>query len=577
MVHVLEKTTNKNEAVELKIISLLKLKKFASAQSIIDQAIDSNIKVIDWEKILVHLIDLIEITHKEIKFEEALVMIKKGEEILQQAEKHSLELIDKKGRLLFLKGLMVFRLEKTKEAIKYLHKSIDYAEKHSLYDIKYQAMHRVSVGYVYLGEHDVFLNLASQALQYFRVKENKSMVIDIIHNFATVYATIGDYKKAREYWEQKMEIEGETPRNIGSIGDTYWREGELEKGLELMETSLEKIRATTENADEDPIFLFNIANLNSRKGNHNLALEKYQKTISAIGSAPRYALIGYSHIGISNVYYHRGELNTAMIHGEKALKIFERFEGKYGMGWAYFVLSKIYYEMANVEKTLYHLQASLDLRMIIGNKLDISLTIRDLITYMLENESLDEIDDYFNQLKKIATTNDNKIVKQNYLLTEALILKSKGRPKYWTQAIDILEEIVTDSIADYNTMLVALINLCELLLSEFSISGNDEVLSDLVTHTSRLLDIAQRQNSYTLRVEAYHIRIITLWLQAQHSKADINIQNARRLLHEARDLADSHGLIKLSSKINSQNEKMLDQLENWDNFIRKYYEFIKSD
>ena len=57
---------------------------------------------------------------------------------------------------------------------------------------------------------------------------------------------------------------------------------------------------------------------------------------------------------------------------------------------------------------------------------------------------------------------------------------------------------------------------------------------------------------------------------------DINIQNARRLLQEARELAESHGLVKLATKITTQNEKMLDQLENWDEFIRKYYEFIKA-
>ena len=139
-----------------------------------------------------------------------------------------------------------------------------------------------------------------------------------------------------------------------------------------------------------------------------------------------------------------------------------------------------------------------------------------------------------------------------------------------------MEEITSESIAEYNTTLLALISLCELLLNEFSISGVEEILSDLETHTSRLLDIAQKQNSYTLRVKAYHIRIVTLWLKAQHSKVDINIQNARRLLQEAQDLAESHGLNKLAIKITTQNEKMLEKLENWDEFIRKYYEFIRS-
>jgi len=214
--------------------------------------------------------------------------------------------------------------------------------------------------------------------------------------------------------------------------------------------------------------------------------------------------------------------------------------------------------------------------MAMGNKQDIAQTLRFLIIFLLDKESYDEVDSYMNQFEELALTTDNRIVKQNYRLSKALILKSKGRPKYWTQAIDILEEIASEPIATYNTTLVALISLCEILLHEYSISSDGEVLIDLQTHTSRLLDIAQKQNSYTLRVEAYHIRIISLWLQAQNSKLEINIQNAHRLLREARDLADSHGLAKLASKITAQYDGMLEKLENWDGFIRKYYEFIKT-
>jgi tetratricopeptide (TPR) repeat protein len=301
-----------------------------------------------------------------------------------------------------------------------------------------------------------------------------------------------------------------------------------------------------------------------------------KKTIEIASLLPRLGVLGLSHIGIANVYYFRGELEIAIEHATEALRIFESIERKYGLGWAHFSLMKIYHEKNDYENALLHGQICLDLRMAMGNKQDIAQTLRFLITFLLEKESYDKSDTYLKQLEDLALTTDNKIVKHNYQLSKALILKSKGRPKYWTKAIDILEEIVSEPIATYETTLVALISLCEILLHEYSISGDEEVLVDLQTHASRLLDIAQKQNSYTLRVESYHIRIISLWLQGQHSKLDVNIQNARRLLHEARDLADSHGLLKLASKITTQYDGMLEKLENWDGFIRKYYEFIKN-
>ncbi|NHJ32260.1 MAG: hypothetical protein FK732_05315 [Asgard group archaeon] len=71
------------------------------------------------------------------------------------------------------------------------------------------------------------------------------------------------------------------------------------------------------------------------------------------------------------------------------------------------------------------------------------------------------------------------------------------------------------------------------------------------------------------------MRILSLWLQAQYSKVDIEIKIARELLSEAQELADEKGLVKLARKIKEQHMQLLDQLQNWDEFIRKYYEFIK--
>jgi len=561
---------------DFKIRTYINLNRFSEAHNIFDRAIEIYSKNKDWEKVLENLISKIRMINAEGKFKEALELVEQGELVLKRINKLTAGLIESKGWLLYWRGFVYNWFYKTKESVEYFHVSLDFAEKNALDDIKGQTLHWLGNGYGSLGDYDLALKYQKQALHYFKEIEDEFNIAHLLHNISVIYAEKGEYKKSREYMNKRFKIFGEYPHGIASIGDSYWREGEIEKGLEYMERGLEKAREHFKNAEENPIVQFILANLNGRKGNQEEAMKLYQKILSLDGKTPFRSLIGFSYVGISNIHFHRGELDKAINHAQRALKIFEVFGGKYGMGWAHFVLSKINYEKNDYENALLHAQTCLDLRMAMGNKQDISQSIRFLITFLLEKESFDETDMYLDQLEELVSTTDNRIVKHNYLLSKALILKSKGRPKHWIQAIDFLEEIACEPIADYNTTLVALINLCELLLNEFSISGDEEVLNDLQTHTSRLLDIAQKQNSYTLRVEAYHIRIVTLWLQAQHSKLDINIQNARRLLQEARDLADSHGLIKLASKITTQNDKMLDQLENWDEFIRKYYDFIKT-
>ncbi|MHA1212459.1 MAG: tetratricopeptide repeat protein [Candidatus Heimdallarchaeota archaeon] len=564
------------EIKEFKIQSMINLRKFPEAHNIIDQAINTYTELNDWENILENILFKIRILFNERKKTEALEYIDKGEEILLQVDQLTPGLLEKKGQLLFQRGQITTWMKDFELAIKYLQESVDFAEKNSLNDIKHHSLHRLGVAYGYIGEYDRGIPVVKLALHYFNEKGDLAAA-STFHNIGILYAEQGKYKEARESFEKKAEIIGQTPHDIAAIGDSYWREGEIEKGIEILESGLESIRKTFKDCEENVIVLFILANLNGRKGNHSLALEQYQKIINGFGKDTEQTLVGFSNVGIASYYFHLGELETATIYGHRALEFFGKYGIKYGMGWSHFILSKIYFDKNETEEAFHHLQTCLDLRMAMGNKQDIALTLRDLITYLVEIESFDDINDYLTQLENLVSTTDSKIVRQNHLLSKALILKSKGRPKYWTQAIDILEELVAEPIADYNTILVALINLCDLLIDEFSISGDDEVLSDLKTHTSRLLDIAQRQNSYTLKVKAYHIRIITLWLLAQHSKLDINIQNARKLLQEARDLADSHGLAKLASKISNQNEKMLEKLENWDEFIRKYYEFIKSN
>ncbi|HUU77407.1 MAG TPA: tetratricopeptide repeat protein [candidate division Zixibacteria bacterium] len=576
----MEKLNNLTKAQKKKISSYkvncyIGLRKFSEAYAEFDQAIEKYTKEKNWELVLENYTNKIRTKFNEGKNEDALKLIEEGFMIIDQTGKLTTALIEKKGELIFWKGHIYLFSNNKDEALKYLQEAIDFAEKNNLDKTLNHAKHRLGNLYSFLGEYEIALQLTEEAYNYFNEKNDKFIAAGIIHNLGVTYAEVGEYKKSRECFEKKAEIVDPTPHDIAAIGDSYWREGDIEKGIEEMEKGLEKIRTIFKNGEKHSVYQFIQANLFLRIGKHDEALELYNDLISRAQNNLGYPG-GFYLIGIAHVYYHKGELDTAIDYAQRALDIAEKANMRYGVGYGHFILGKIYIEKGETEKALHHLQSSLDLRLAMGNKNDLSLTFRELITFLLDNESLEDVDEYFDQLEQIASTTDSRVVRHNYLLSKALILKSKGRPKYWTQAIDILEKIVSEKISDYNTLLVALINLCEILLNEFSISGVQEVLNDLETHTSRLLDIAQRQNSYTLRVEAYHIRIITLWLQAQHSKLDINIQNARRLLQEARELAESHGLVKLATKISNQNEKMLDQLENWDEFIRKYYEFIKT-
>ena len=87
--------------------------------------------------------------------------------------------------------------------------------------------------------------------------------------------------------------------------------------------------------------------------------------------------------------------------------------------------------------------------------------------------------------------------------------------------------------------------------------------------------IVEMQNIHHLKIEAYNLQILTHWLKAQKSMTEFDFQKAKTLLDDIRKIADDKGLHILAEKLTNQQEKLLLQLSKWDDFIRKYYEFIK--
>lgn len=198
----------------------------------------------------------------------------------------------------------------------------------------------------------------------------------------------------------------------------------------------------------------------------------------------------------------------------EALEKFESSGTKYGLGWAHFLLTQIHYEKDDYINALVHAQSSLDYRKDIGNKQEMALTLRWIITLLLEEKNFDCADSYLEQIKELTESTDDMIIDQSYRLSEALILKAKARPKYWMKAIDRLEDLVVDKIVDYGIKITALILLCELLLNGFSFSGDSEVLLELEKYTEMIENIAKDLKTYNLRLEASNIRLLTMWLKA---------------------------------------------------------------
>ncbi|MFW9877341.1 MAG: hypothetical protein ACFFG0_29990 [Candidatus Thorarchaeota archaeon] len=106
-----------------------------------------------------------------------------------------------------------------------------------------------------------------------------------------------------------------------------------------------------------------------------------------------------------------------------------------------------------------------------------------------------------------------------------------------------------------------LMDLCEILLIELQITDDSEILSELESLVFQLLEIAEKQHSYTTLTS-------TKVLQGKLTLIQLNAVNVRKFFKDAQKLATDHGLLKLAQSISKGYDKLLDQLELWEHLSK---------
>jgi predicted amidohydrolase len=183
---------------------------------------------------------------------------------------------------------------------------------------------------------------------------------------------------------------------------------------------------------------------------------------------------------------------------------------------------------------------------------------------MLALDSMDHplMQQYLRTLKEINERMENKSVNHRYQIIRALSLKNSKRTRDKVKAEEILEKLVLEEIVDHSLIIVAMINLCDLMLDELKMTGEEELIGKIKYQTNKLFDIAKRQKSHSLLAE-------TFVLQSKLSLLELDIKSAQNFLDQALSIAEENGLRNLSIKIYSDKTSLEEQVERWQYFIKR--------
>ena len=257
-------------------------------------------------------------------------------------------------------------------------------------------------------------------------------------------------------------------------------------------------------------------------------------------------------------YHFIGDWERGLKIFKECLSIFEELDNRKMMSNALICLATIYRDFTeDYDHASEYIEASLAVS---NDDVDDVLAggrFYTAIAIALKKGDYEGAKKYLQNLKQINSQTKDKFVEQRYRISKALVLKSSPRIHDMAKAEKILRQIVTEEVFSIEYRMVALINLCDILLAEFRLTNNLEVLNELEPLITRLLTITEKTQSHSLQAETY-------LFQAKLALLTFDLKKSRRFLTQAQQIAERHNLNKLVNEISSEHKNLIDHLELWE-------------
>ncbi|MFX1507765.1 MAG: tetratricopeptide repeat protein [Promethearchaeota archaeon] len=542
-------------------------------------------------------------------------LILKGKLLLALTEVRDIEKEVKRKDLVFLVKLIktdiLIKLGSVEEALRLADQALRMIEnsKHKLLIVdtlilKSEALRR-------LGRYDESYEMVEKGEQLLRKisqsQERLRREISLIYNRAYTLFLKGDVEEALNLGQKGIRIQKKEVVNEYSLaefytflGVIYWDQGQYDCALDHYRKSF-IIHGKLKNQRGIGINLSSIGSVYQERGNLELALEYKQNAIQIlqeIGDERNFA-ITLQHIG--EIYTSRGELSLAFEYAQRSLAIFEELGNKHSIAENLYFIGEIFKTKGDLDSALEFYEKSLILYQEIGRPgalplasmgeifhaqekyekafenytqslksfekmgydlIETSILYYNLIKLCIDTNVLEQAREYIKQIQEINKKEDNVVLKQICSVSEALLLKTSKRITNIAKAQKLLQQVADAKIVFFELTVDAILNLCDLLLSELRTFGNEEALSEVKNWSDKLLELAQKQNSYSLLAE-------TFLLQSRLALLELDVQQSQSLLDEAKNLAEKNELQQLHTRILDEQFFLHEQSRKWERLAGK--------
>ncbi|MFX1573280.1 MAG: tetratricopeptide repeat protein [Promethearchaeota archaeon] len=339
-------------------------------------------------------------------------------------------------------------------------------------------------------------------------------------------------------------------------GLTYFHKGDLDRCISIYEEAIIIFKELKNNYFTG-LLLRDISGIYTTKGELDEALEYAELGRTFTEITHNQFQIAYSLEGLAVIYSVKGEIDNGILFYEKSLEIFKKVGNKFFMAQAFNNMSEIYRIAGDLEQALEYIELSIKLNKEIGNLSAVVNNYDFLIRILIDKGKLEQAWKALEELEQMKNQLNDEFSKLIYMISKAQLLKTSTRSRDRGKAEEIFKQIIETKKQNYVISIDALFNLCELLLTELSLTNDLDVLEEINHFTGQLLTIAEKSHSVFLFAEIY-------FLKAKLALLTLDMKTARRFLTQAQKIAERFGLNQLAIKISTEHENLIDHISIWE-------------
>ncbi|MHA1992634.1 MAG: tetratricopeptide repeat protein [Candidatus Hodarchaeales archaeon] len=416
--------------------------------------------------------------------------------------------------------------------------------------------------YNLLGELDQTIANFEESISIYRILEHRFDLANNQKSVAIVYAQSGNVDQALEHLYESRVIFEELKdaanvfRVVNNIGLVTWQKGELDDALVVTKEAL-SLGKELGNKQFIGVINQNLGLIHRQKGELNTALpylESSKMTFEELNIKPFLAQV---LLNLGTVRSITGELEQALSDFNEGLSIQTELRNSTEIAHLYNNIGQVYQIKGDYDTALDYCLKCVNIFKELNNVAKIIETNLNVIQLAIFKGDFELAEKYLENTINLATDSPSKTDKLVHNLSKALVLKSAGRMVKSAEAQQIFSQISNDDIINSDYTVQSMLNLCELLVNEIKFFGKEEIIEELKTIVSNLLELAKNQNMSATLVES-------LILQSKLSLFELSPKNAQEILQEAQQIAEERGLENLAILASVEYDLLLDKIEAFD-------------